>query len=90
MEAQRVATALKYAWIDKHAAVAKHAQTLPGLASIEKAAIILVEQCVTGIPTGRKIPVHWQLWKNKMLESGEWMLWSLADKASKRATSALR
>lgn len=89
IEADRVATALKHAWIDMHAPVAKLAQTLPGVASIEEAAAILVAQCVTGVVTRRKIPVRWELWQ-KMKLSGEWMLWGLADKASRHAVAALR
>ena len=88
-EIHRVATALKHAWIDTHAPVARLAMTPAGLASIEAAAMILVVQCVTGVQPRRKIPVHWQLWR-KMQESGERMLWSLADKASRRAVAALR
>lgn len=88
-EIHRVATALKHAWIDAHAPVARLAMTPAGLASIEAAAMILVVQCVTGVQPRRKIPVHWQLWR-KMQESGERMLWSLADKASRRAVAALR
>lgn len=89
IEAERVATALKHAWVDMHAPVAKLAQTLPGVASIEEAAAILVAQCVTGVVTRRKIPIRWELWQ-KMKISGEWMLWGLADKASRRVVAALR
>jgi hypothetical protein len=89
IEAARVATALKHAWVDMHAPVAKHAQTPAGLVSIEDTAMILVSQIVTGVRTKAKIPVHWQLWR-KMQESGERMLWALADRASRRAVAALR
>lgn len=88
-EALRVAVALKHAWLDKHAAVAKLAQTPAGLRSIEQVATIMVLQCVTGVRRRRKIPVHWQLW-HKMQDSGEVMLWGLADRASRRAVAALR
>lgn len=89
IEAERVATALKHAWIDMHEPVAKKAQTVKGLIAIEQTAAILVAQCVTGVRTTAKIPVHWQIWR-KMQESGERMLWSLADEASRRAVAALR
>lgn len=89
VEAERVAVALKHAWIDMHAPVAKLAQTLPGVASIEEAAAILVARCVTGVVTRRKIPIRWELWQ-KMKDSGERMLWGLTDKASRRAVAALR
>jgi hypothetical protein len=88
-ERQRVVCALVAAWLDMHTAVAKHARTPAGLASVQKAARMLVERCVTGVDSGQKIPVHWQLWR-KMQESGERMLWELADTASRRASRALR
>jgi len=88
-ESQRVATALKHAWLDMHAGVAKLGRTPVGLAHIEAAAEILVAQCATGVRTQRKIPVQWKQW-NTMQESGERMLWSLADRASRRAVAALR
>ena len=89
IEAERAAVALKHAWIDMHASVAKLAQTPKGLQSVETAAAILVAQCVTGIRNKEKIPVHYKLW-NTMLISGERMLWGLADVASRRAVAALR
>lgn len=89
VEAERVAVALKHAWVDMHAPVAKLAQTPAGTASIEQAATILVGRCVTGVITRRKIPLRWELWQ-KMKDSGERMLWGLADKASRRAVAALR
>jgi|SRR6185437_3900531 len=88
-ESQCVAIALKHAWLDMHAGVAKLGRTPAGLAAIEEAAAILVAQCVTGARTKRKIPVQWKQW-HKMQESGERMLWSLADRASRRAVAALR
>ena len=89
IEAERVATALKHAWIDMHVPVAKLVQTLPGVTSVEKAAAIMVAQCVSGVVSKQKIPVRWELWQ-KMLDSGERMLWGLADMASRRAVAALR
>jgi len=89
VEAERVAIALKHAWIDMHAPVAKLAQTLPGTASIQEAAAILAARCITGVITHRKVPIRWELWQ-KMKDSGERMLWGLADKASRRAVAALR
>lgn len=89
IEAERVAVALKHAWVDMHVPVAKLVQTLPGVASVEEAAGILVARCVSGVVSKQKIPVRWELWQ-KMLDSGERMLWGLADKASRRAVAALR
>lgn len=88
-EAERVAVALKHAWLDMHASVARLGRTQRGLISIEHAAAMLVAQCVTGTRSHKKIPVHWQLWRD-MQESGERMLWGLADAAAVRAIRALR
>lgn len=88
-ESMRVRNALVAAWVDMHKSVAELARTLPGLTAVERAAALLVQSCITGTAPGEKIPVQWKQWQ-KMQESGERMLWSLADLASKRAESALR
>lgn len=88
-EAEHVSVALKHAWLDMHTGVAMLGRTPTGLRSIERAAAILVSQCVTGIPTKRKIPVQWKQWK-AMHDSGERMLWGLVDRAARRAVAALR
>lgn len=88
-EAERVITALTHAWIDKHQSIATLARTPTGLVSVERAAAVLVAQCVSGVPTRRKIPLQWKQWC-MVQESGEWMLWNLADAASRRAVAALR
>jgi hypothetical protein len=59
------------------------------LASVEHAAATLAAQIVTGAESKRRIRIHWQIWR-KMQESGERMLWGLADTASRRAAAALR
>ena len=89
IESERVAVALKHAWMDMHSGVAKLGTTPAGLAAIEEAAAILVAQCVTGVKADRRVHVQWKQW-SKMRESGERMLWSLADRASRRAVAALR
>lgn len=88
-EALRVATALKHAWLDMHASVAVLARTPKGTVSIERACGVMLNLCVTGIEVKTKPPVQWKQW-TVMRASAERMLWGLADRASRRATAALR
>ena len=88
-EAKLVRHALTAAWLDMHAAAAVFARTPTGLAGIERAAAIVVAQLVTGIRDDGRKPVRWELWR-RLEESGQRMLWALADHASRRVVDALR
>lgn len=88
-ERELVEHALSRAWQDMHADVATLARTMSGLSRIDHASAVMVARVVTGIDRPAKIGLHWQTWR-KMQESGERMLWGLADKASRRAVIALR
>lgn len=88
-EAETVRCALVSAWLDMHASIAILARTQPGLCRVERAAATLVAMCVTGIQMRSKPPLQWKQWW-MLRESGERMLWGLADRAARRAAEALR
>lgn len=85
-ERRRVQVALMHAWLDVFGQRIVRGRN--GLASINEAARMLVQQVTTGIRRVEKVPIRWELWQ-RMEVRGERMLWSLADKASSRAMAAL-
>lgn len=88
-EAEAVCAALVSAWLDMHASIATLAKTPAGLSCVERAAAKLVKLCITGHDARGKLPVQWKQWC-MLRESGERMLWGLADRAARRAAEALR
>jgi hypothetical protein len=72
-----------------HASIAVSARTAAGFASVERAAGVLVQACITGVAPSAKPVLQWKQWR-KLQESGERMLWGLADRAARRAAEALR
>lgn len=85
-EAARVRAALSAAWLDMHGQTL--ARTLAKQSDLEDAAEVMVEMCVTGHEPTHKVRLHWHVWR-KLRESGERMLWGLADTAASRVIRAL-